>query len=61
VALSKIPISKRNAERTLAVGRVNADSSETTICRRSVVRPQAVDLVNVVLFATKTSKLYVVP
>jgi hypothetical protein len=39
---------------------VSVVSSETTICRLSAARPLGVDLVNVVLFMTKTNKLYVV-
>lgn len=44
----------------MAVDLVSVGSSETTICRLSAARPQVVDLVNAVLFATKTNKLYVV-
>jgi hypothetical protein len=61
VALSRIQISRLNAERILAVDRVNADLSEITICRRSAVRPQEAALVNVDLFTTKTIKPYAVP
>jgi hypothetical protein len=60
VALSKIPISRPNAERTLAVDLVSVGSSETTICRLCAARTRAVDLANAVSFVIKTNKLYVV-